>query len=409
MKKIKNIDGLYVLIISLFLAVSVGLFHSCQKSTGMKALIITGQSSHDWETSTEALAKIMENSGLFAVEVAQSPSQGEDMSGFDPQFSAYNLVVLNYDGDPWSEQTKSSFVDYVKSGGGVVVYHGASMAFPDWKEYNEITGLGGWGDRDENAGPYCYWKDGKMVKEDIPGKAGKHGDAHDFLVVHRDLEHPILKGLPDSWLHGNDELYGALRGPGKNLTILATAFSDTAKGGTGRDEPVFFTVTFGDGRVFHDALGHPDSESKESALHCAGFITTFLRGAEWAATGQVTQPVHPDFPNSASTFFWEDYQPLTLEELMSRIATYETGKSRKYLADLSNRIRKSDGTTETLLNFEKEMAKVCESEATAECKKQLCRELSWMGSDYCIPTLEKLKEDPEVGEMAEFALERLTK
>jgi len=220
MKKIKNIDGLYVLFISLFLAVSFGLFHSCQKSTGMKALIITGQSGHDWETSTEALEKIMENSGLFTIEVAQSPSQGEDMSGFDPQFSAYNLVVLNYDGDPWSEQTKSSFVDYVKSGGGVVVYHGASIAFPDWKEYNEITGLGGWGDRDENAGPYCYWKDGKMIKEDIPGKAGKHGDAHDFLVVHRDMEHPILKGLPDSWLHGNDELYGALRGPGKNRSSL---------------------------------------------------------------------------------------------------------------------------------------------------------------------------------------------
>lgn len=409
MKKIKNIDGLYVLFISLFLAVSFGLFHSCQKSIGMKALIITGQSGHDWETSTEALEKIMENSGLFTIEVAQSPSKGEDMSGFDPQFSAYNLVVLNYDGDPWSEQTKSSFVDYVKSGGGVVVYHGASIAFPDWKEYNEITGLGGWGDRDENAGPYCYWKDGKMIKEDIPGKAGKHGDAHDFLVVHRDMEHPILKGLPDSWLHGNDELYGALRGPGKNLTILATAFSDTAKGGTGRDEPVLFTVTFGEGRVFHDALGHPDPENDESALHCAGFITTFLRGAEWAATGEVTQPIHPDFPNSASTFFWEDYRPLTLDELMTRIATYEIVKSRKYLADLSNRIRKSDGTTETLLNFEKEMVKVCESEATAECKKQLCRELSWMGSDYCIPTLEKLTEDPEVAEMAKFALERLTK
>jgi len=94
---------------------------------------------------------------------------------------------------------------------------------------------------------------------------------------------------------------------------------------------------------------------------------------------------------------------------MTRIATYEIVKSRKYLADLSNRIRKSDGTTETLLNFEKEMVKVCESEATAECKKQLCRELSWMGSDYCIPTLEKLTEDPEVAEMAKFALERLTK
>jgi len=409
MKIIHSIDWIRFFMLSISLGIIAGLFYSCQRSPEMKALIITGQSVHDWKTSTEALEKIIESSGLFRVEVAQSPSGGEEMSGFNPDFSAFDLVVLNYDGDPWSEQTKNSFVDYVKNGGGVVVYHGAGMSFPDWPEYNEITGLGGWGGRDEHAGPYCYWKDGEMVTEDIPGETGQHGEAHEFLVVNRDKEHPILKGLPDSWLHGNDELYGGLRGPAKNLTILATAFSDTATGGTGRDEPVLFIVTFGEGRVYHDALGHPDPENKESALHCAGFITTFLRGAEWAATGQVTQPVHPDFPNAASTFFWEDYQPLALDELMNRIATYEIGKSRKYLADLSNRIRKSDGTAETLLIFEKEMVKVCESDATAECKKQLCRELSWMGSDYCIPTLEKLTENPEVAEMAEFALERLRK
>lgn len=409
MKRFYSIGRMRLFVLFISLGLIAGLFLSCQKQPEMKALIITGQSVHDWETSTEALEQIMENSGLFTVEVAQSPSAGEDMSGFNPDFSTVDLVVLNYDGDPWNEQTKISFVEYVKNGGGVVVYHGASMAFPDWKEYNEITGLGGWGDRDENAGPYCYWKDGQTVTVTIPGVAGQHGDAHEFLVVHRNMDHPILNGLPDSWLHGKDELYGALRGPAKNLTILATAFSDTANGGTGRDEPVLFTVGFGEGRVFHDALGHPDAENRESALHCAGFITTFLRGAEWAATGEVKQPVHPDFPNSASTFFWEDYQPLSLEELMNRIAAYDIGESRKSIADLGNRIRKSDGSPETLLNFEKEMVKVLESDATADSKKQLCRELSWMGSEYCIPALEKLTEDPEIAEMAKFALERLTK
>ncbi len=380
MKNKRNINWLQLGILSFSLAVIFGSFHSCQKNARMKALIITGKSSYDWETSTEALEIILENSGLFTVEVAQSPSEGEDMGVFNPKFSNYKLVVLNYDGDSWSEQTKNAFVDYVKSGGGVVVYHGAGMDLPDWPEYSEI-----------------------------PVKEVEQGEIRGLLVVHRDREHPILKGLPGSWLHGNGQLYSALRDPVENRNILATAYSDTADGGTGKDEPVLFTVDYGEGRVFHDLLGNPDPENNESALHCAGFITTLLRGAEWAATGQVTQSVHPDFPNASSTFFWQDYRPLTLEELMSRITTYEIGKSRKYLADLSNRIRKSDGTAETFLMFEKEMVKVCESEATPECKKQLCRELSWMGSEYCIPTLKKLAEDPDVGEMAEFALDRLTK
>lgn len=30
-----------------------------------------------------------------------------------------------------------------------------------------------------------------------------------------------------------------------------------------------------------------------------GFITTFLRGTEWAATGKVTQKIPADFPGAA--------------------------------------------------------------------------------------------------------------
>jgi hypothetical protein len=34
------------------------------------------------------------------------------------------------------------------------------------------------------------------------------------------------------------------------------------------------------------------------ALSCVGFITTFQRGTEWAATGNVTQEVPVDFPSA---------------------------------------------------------------------------------------------------------------
>ena len=47
-----------------------------------------------------------------------------------------------------------------------MVYHAASNAFPGWGEFNKITGLGGWGNRDENAGPYVYVQDGEVVKDD---------------------------------------------------------------------------------------------------------------------------------------------------------------------------------------------------------------------------------------------------
>ena len=120
--------------------------------------------------------------------------------------------------------TQKAFIAYVKNGGGVVVYHSANNTFPKWPEYNEIIGLAGWGERTDKAGPYVYWKDGRVVRDTGPGVCGYHGPEHPFLVVNRDTGHPITAGLPERWMHGSDELYGLLRGPAKNLTVLATAY-----------------------------------------------------------------------------------------------------------------------------------------------------------------------------------------
>src|SRR5262245_11664489 len=75
--------------------------------------------------------------------------------------------------------------------------------------------------------------------------------------------------------------------------ILATAFADPSKKGTGRNEPMILTLEYGKGRVFHTPMGH-GNDSQE----CVGFITTLIRGCEWAATGKVTQPVPADFPTA---------------------------------------------------------------------------------------------------------------
>ena len=56
-----------------------------------------------------------------------------------------------------------------------------------------------------------------------------------------------MKGLPPMWMHQGDELY-ALRGPGKNMTVLATAHSDPSNAGTGHDEPQLMALRYGQGR-----------------------------------------------------------------------------------------------------------------------------------------------------------------
>ena len=114
-----------------------------------------------------------------------------------------------------------------------------------------------------------------------------------------------MKGIPAKWLHTRDELYQELRGPGLNMEILATAFADTNKGGTGRDEPMLFTITYGKGRIFHTVLGHVGKNTKEyPAVECLGFKVTFQRGAEWAVSGKVKQKVPADFPTLNQAARW---------------------------------------------------------------------------------------------------------
>ncbi|MGH9592735.1 MAG: ThuA domain-containing protein, partial [Bryobacteraceae bacterium] len=113
----------------------------------LKALIVDGQNNHEWQKTTPVLKRILEESGRFQVDVATSPPKGADMSGFHPNFAAYSVVVSNYNGEDWPEDTKKAFESYVRGGGGFVVYHAANNSFPDWKEYNEMIGVGVWGGR----------------------------------------------------------------------------------------------------------------------------------------------------------------------------------------------------------------------------------------------------------------------
>lgn len=266
-------------------------------------MILDGESAgayHNWRLTSQVLKKELEETGLFAVTVVTAPPADGDFTGFHPDFAKYRVVLSNLDSPDWPLALRRQFEDFVKNGGGFASIHAADNAFPGWAAYNQMEGLGGWRQRDAAAGPMWHYDGGKLTTDPAPGPAGSHGARIPFRITAHAPQHPILRGLPPSWMHMNDELYAHMRGPG-GMTVLATAFSDPANKGSGHDEPMLMVSRFGKGRVFHTTLGHD-----ALALSCVGFLTTLRRGVEWAATGKVTQAVPRSFPTANIVSFRAD-------------------------------------------------------------------------------------------------------
>ena len=121
------------------LTLVTGLFRGAEAAEPpIKVLLIDGQNNHNWRATTPVLKAILEEPGIFSVDVATAPEDIKDIGEFRPDFAKYDVLVSNYNGADWSEETSKAFVDYVRSGGGFVSVHAADNSFPNWKEYNEM-------------------------------------------------------------------------------------------------------------------------------------------------------------------------------------------------------------------------------------------------------------------------------
>ena len=268
----------------------------------IRVLIVDGQNNHNWKGTTPILKDFLTKSGRFTVDVVTTPPNKqptEAWASFRPKFSDYAAVLSNYNGELWPEPVQRDLESYVSNGGGLVIVHAANNAFPEWAEFNKMIGLGwrgaNFGDRVTVDG------EGKVVQTSKgEGPGAGHGSQHDFAVVVRDREHPVMQGVPAEWMHVKDELYHGQRGPAASMHILATAYSDKKTGGTDAHEPMVWWIPYGKGKVFTTVMGHA-----ELSMKCVGFQTIVDRGTEWVATGKVTIPVPAKFPSAT--------EPLTTE------------------------------------------------------------------------------------------------
>lgn len=201
-----------------------------------KALLLTGNHhpAHPWQKTSLQVKSIVEENTAFFVDISTNI---EDLSQYD--LEDYDALILNYanweDPNTLSDESKKSFVNYLKEGGGLIVLHFANGAFhfslpnagtSDWPEYREIVSR--------------VW--------DHQADSG-HDKYGEFMVNVSSHKHPITSGVEN--FSTFDELYFNQKGE-RPIEPLLTAKSNI----TGKEEPLAWVYSYDKGRVFQTLLGH---------------------------------------------------------------------------------------------------------------------------------------------------------
>jgi uncharacterized protein len=280
-------------------------FHAAHGEPGKtRVLIVDGINNHDWKTATHAIREILLQTGRSSIDVSTTPPRDappEAWESWRPNFSRYDVVVNNFnggeraDGVQWPPAVESALETYVRSGGGLVVYHAANNAFLPWKAYNDMIGLG-WRTKSYGRGLTVSDDDTIVVVRQGTGLEPGHPPRLDFQIHVRETGHPITRGMPKVWMHPSEQLTHGQHGPAEGLTVLTYAHSPISH----QNEPMDWVRNYGKGRVYTTMLGHTWDREPNPNLDCVGFQTLLARGVEWAAAGAVTIPIPPNFPRPES-------------------------------------------------------------------------------------------------------------
>jgi len=199
-------------------------------------------------TARRVVQELAEESGDLAVGTII-----EDVAALDrltPEALASHdlLCFVSTSGElPLTEAQKQGLLDFVAAGKGYVGVHCASGTLKEWPEYGELVGA----------------------------VFHMHPPALTFTVHVEDHAHPSTRHLPASFAV-QDELYTFHVNPRGTVHTLLRGESGSA--GIEDDLPLAWTKTYGDGRVYYNALGHFDEEWEQPA-----YRTQILQGLRWAA------------------------------------------------------------------------------------------------------------------------------
>jgi type 1 glutamine amidotransferase len=336
-----------------------GFYHACIPVAN-KALEIMGKKTRAFE------ATFTDDYSVFT---------RENLRKYDA-ICLNNTTGLKFNPVQTPERCKA-LMDFVKSGKGIAGIHAATDNFNEWPEAREMMGGKFTGHPWGGGGTWA-------IKIDEPG-------------------HPLMAAFEGKGFKIKDEIYRTdppLYSRGKQRVLMSLDMSDPTTRNvdgfkpTDSDTGISWVKTLGKGRVFYCSLGHNNDIFWNPAV-----LQHYLDGIQFAF-GDYRVDTKP-MPLGSSGKGSE------MEQLLEKVKTYDWGQSRVALTDLSELIRKAHGDSAELKKIEQGLLGVLKSDAKYAGKQYACRELSIIGTEESVPTLGKMLTDPELADMARYALERV--
>jgi len=325
-----------------------------------------------------ALAIMGRKTGAFETVVSSDMAQfsAENLKRFDA-VCFNNTTRLKFDGP-----LRKSLMNFIKGGKGIVGIHAATDNFYDWPEAAEMMG-----------GQFC---------------GHPWGSGGTWAVKIDDPKHPLMASFKGKGFKVKDEIYRTkppLYSRAKQRVLMSLDMSDEATGKKGSpsdtDIGISWVKSYGKGRLFYCSLGHNNEITWNPAV-----LQHYLAGIQFALG---------DFPvDTKPKPLISSGKGSEMEELFEKIKKYDYGQSRTTLTEVSNMIRDAYGSPAKLRQIERSLVGVLRSDATPAAKQFVCRKLSIIGTEGCVPALAAMltkkpgsKQEPHPADMARYALERI--
>ena len=195
----------------------------------------------------------------------------------------YDAVVFYTTGElPMNADQRTTFLQFIRNGGGFVGIHSATDTFYDWPEYGELIG----------------------------GYFDNHPWREEVSVRVEDNTHPATRHLAERF-QINDEIYQFKKWSRDRVNVLMsldTQSVDTTKDSVHRNDNDFaltWSHSYGEGRVFYTALGHEETVWQDDR-----FQRLIVNGIVWAIG---------DVRNTTDT----EWKPLLDEQVVSTWRGYQ--------------------------------------------------------------------------------------